>query len=518
MRPAIAAALALTLCAQVAPLSPPPARAQPGAVAFDATSPWGVTGSPVPVHVRAHSDVDRELTLSLACANATASARLSLPAGAKVSRTFVLPQLDWDSYGCAPTARWESDDGLSGEARGVLGRNEVDVLVVEPLPHHSHWRATPIAPDSLPDRWQAYPISATVVLDHAGAARMTPPQRAALVAWSRAGGRLAVAGAPLAADLRAQGAALHATDPDGAALVAAQLDAPRPDGDLRGRRIPGTDDLPIAGFIVVAALFAILAGPVNLWWVIKRKRRRHLFLLTTPLASLAACALLFGYNLLSEGLGTQRVVDQLTWLDADRAEAITLQAGSYFAGTSVDGFTLPADARVVAVARGSERFDAPGPHRHIRYEAGEQLLEGEWIPARVTTELAIVARTTDRRRLRLERPPGAAPSLVNGLDVTLLWLSWRDETGTAWRLHEPLAPGRRASLAADGDVPSSPPLTGVGAAMWRRGLAPGHFVADLGDAPFTPPLGPGGEDVEPLHAWLAGPLSASPPPSAEEPP
>ena len=508
------AALALTALALAA--AAPPARA---AVSVDVSTPWTVPGHPVPVQLIIRSTAPDSLTAVVSCGAVSATATFPVGAGPVERRTVLLPALDGRAYGCAPRVDYATAGGDEGNVSGPVGPNDLRFAVVQPRPSGVSDHAgllVDVTPEALPDRWQGFPATTTFIVGPAADDALTPTQRAALATWSRAGGRLVLLGDPdRLGRWRALGALATSAGLD-AGLVDELLDAPAPlDDPPWDHRVPGTERVPVGGFVLVALTFAVLVGPVNLWWVIKRRRQRGLFFLTTPLLSLAACAVLIGYNLLSEGLGTRRAALQLTWLDGDRHEAVTLSGVTLFAGTGVGAFRADPEALVrplrptddVYALRGG---DAPGARpRAIRWGEADQELTGEWVPTRRNEQLVFVAPGPERRRLTVAPAPDRRWSLTNGLDVPVRRLRWVSPDEQAWWLPEPLAPGATATLIAQGPAVAEPPwgrLGPHGRPLWERAARPLHFTAEL-EQPLSPIPGPEASDEAPIEAWLMGPLA-----------
>ncbi|PKN55879.1 MAG: hypothetical protein CVU56_19085 [Deltaproteobacteria bacterium HGW-Deltaproteobacteria-14] len=526
---------------------PPPAAAQPGGLTVEATTPWSLPGWPVPVQVLAYSVRDTVLDVEVSCDAVVARASIPVAAGARVRRTVLVPAQDPNSLGCAPRVKWRTDDGDEGITSGTLAHNELDVVLVGPHPAAfiaEEWRLAEVPATSLPDRWQGFPLEATFVIGADADAALTDAQRAALATWSRAGGRLLLLGL---GERRSRWDALGAvptrvTVSGYGEAVRDFVDEPRVDEPTPwNHRVPGTETVPVGGFLLVALAFAILAGPVNLWWVIKRRNQRGLFLLTTPLLSVVACGVLIGYNLLSEGLGVRRAAVQLTWLDGAHHSAVSFTGVTFFAGTGVGDFSVAPEVLVRPLTQldelpGEPFADAVHP-REVRWIDTAQELGGEWIPTRVNRQLTFVSPAPDRRRLTLTRT-ASGYEVVNGLDVGIRAVWWFDQAGRAWTgadiaaghsgalreapaappgdapVREGVAPPNRALAALPGGVPFG--RLGPGSArVWQRAAAPGHFAAEL-ERPLSPIPGPAASDEAPLEAWVVGPLTAGAPPPAPD--
>lgn len=510
----------LALLAALTTLAPP-AAAQPGGLTVEATTPWSLPGWPVPVQVLAHSVQDTVLDVEISCNAVVARASFPITAGTRVRRTVLVPAQDPNSLGCAPRVKWRTADGDEGVTSGTIAQNQLDVVLVGPHPDvyvDEEWRIANVAATSLPDRWQGFPLDAAFVIGAEADAALTDPQRAALATWSRAGGQLLLLGL---GDRAARWGALGAVSSSGSdyeASVRRFVAEPRVDEPTPwNHRVPGTETVPVGGFLLVALAFAILAGPVNLWWVIKKRNQRGLFLLTTPLLSVAACGILIGYNLMSEGLGVRRAAVQVTWLDGAHHTAVSFTGVTFFAGTGVGDFSVGPDVLVRPLSQfdaiPEDPFaDAAAHPREARWTDTAQELGGEWIPTRVNRQLTFVSPEADRRRLTVTRT-AAGYDVVNGLEVGISGVWWVDDAGETW-FGSGIAAGRSTALRlTPGALPTGVPFGRLGPGserVWQRAGQPGHFAAEL-EGPFSPIPGPSASDEAPLEAWVVGPLSAAAP-------
>jgi len=497
----------------------------------DASTPWSLAGWPVPVQIVAHSPRDVTLAVDVTCGTVAAQARFPVAANARVRRTVLVPTTDLNSYGCAPRVRWTTDAGDEGVASGTIAQNSLDVALVTPHAQawvDQEWRVADVTAQSLPDRWQGFPLDAAFVIGAEADAALTDAQRGALATWSRAGGTLLLLGLGDRVSRWEALGAVPTVDADGYQdpLQAWLEKGQEVTASAWRHRVPGTESVPVGGFIIVALLFAVLAGPVNLWWCIKKKNKRGLFLLTTPLLSLGASGILIGYNLVSEGLGVKRAAFQLTWLDGAQHTAMNITAVTFFSGTGIDEFEVGPEVFVrpiLSVESAPDIYDpveeAPSPRGTVWTDVAQRLT-GEWIPTRKNRMLTFFSPEAERRRLTLERS-GAGYRLVNGLDVTAHGVWWVGPDEQVWFCAD-LAPGGSCEMKqSPGGLPSGGiPYGRLGAAserLWHRAARPNHFAAELVDVTFSPVPGPDASDEAPLQGWVLGPLAPSAPVPADTP-
>lgn len=437
-------------------------------ITVEAVCPWEDHHGYSPVVVTVSSDRDATITLTARTMTAEGTANVTVPAGGIVRRTVLVPtngsrwiyfqQLDWRG------------GGLGGNA-GVTSRNqhnELALALIDPaeslrlkdlteslrrLPGAvSENQIQRFAPTLLPDRWQGYPAWLTVLLTPAGEAQLTGEQRAALTRWSQIGGGLAVTSAAQLKGWRDQGAAPILADPAGELrALAERIKDSREvvNWTPSSAPVPGTERVPVTAFVVVAIGFALLVGPVNLWWV-RRRNARHLFLVTTPVISLATCVALILVSVLSDGVSVRRNAVQTVLIDHAHQRAVSWTGLTCFAAFSQSSLTLDAEAKAVAADpdgyNDSGRRGRPdhGERLALDWRAG-QVLSGAVVPARINRQLVVIEPRPERRRL-LITPQAGGWTVTNGLDVDVVALTWRDEAGAIWSCG-PIGNGQAQPLA-----------------------------------------------------------------------
>lgn len=377
--------------------------------------------------------------------------------------------------------------------------------------------------------WLALTRSDAIVLREAELAAAPPQVRLAIDRFVRAGGTLVTfeAAAPpdgcTALDIRPDtlyrcgdgfGTRLVTTaaepapftTPEVDAWVAAMRDSLKPHtatptpwggGPFRSgaAAIPGfrvVDELtvPIRGLFVAMTLFAIVAGPVNLV-VLSRKKRRIWILWTLPLLSIATCVVVIVYATVSEGWMRVVRTEAVTLLDADTREATTIGWTGYYATVAPDdGLLFGTETELVPFggARNNELV--------VDWTRGQQLKQG-WLTSRVSTAFRI--RKSEARRERIEfRETGGRIEALNGLGapIATLWVATPEgELLTAGPIAAgataQLRPGPPVALARPGE-----PERSLWAGDWAQAvksataapgahLAPGRWLASVDGAPFV---------------------------------
>lgn len=506
-------------------------------VRVDATCPWedkdGYT--PIIVHIEALI-APVEVALEARLGSARASDRVRVELGRPVTRTLLLPSNP--GYG-SPQLRWSSPAG--GDSISVatgLGYRAVGLAVLDPreqapvpallklveaqAPDGGHARGgyrsgsgdrvRRIPVDHLPDRWQGLPAWLSLLTTPAGEAQLDAGQREAIAAWTRSGGRLFTTDRAAQAEWQRLGAVATVLDPaadEQPALIERLRQVAGEDGQPAEHPVPGTDQVPTAWFLTLAIVFAIVAGPLNIWWVMRRRRQPWLLLLTTPLISAGTCVLLIAVALISDGIGRKRSAAQVALIDLTAQRAAVFSASTWFCGISPGAFTLDPEDRLVPMDENDWRSYRNNRNElGLDWSGGQHALAG-WIPARVNRQLAFTQQRPERRRLALSRS-GGEWRIGNGFDVAISEVHWRDTTGMAWIARD-LAPGMEAVMTL---APAGPPdldrttqRLGLDARLALAGATsqPGWWIARL-DAPLHPLPGPSAEDAEPPQAWAVGRL------------
>jgi len=506
-------------------------------VRVDASRPWEDKDGYTPVVVRIEALIEPvEVRLEARLGSARATDRLRVEPGRPATRTMLLPSnVGWGQ----PELTWSTPGGSQGisvpvaiDYRGVAllvldPKEQVPVpdllkLVEAQVQDHSRGarggsrgshgdRVRRIATDALPDRWQGWPAWLTLLTTAEGEALLDQRQREAISVWTRLGGRLLTTDAAAAERWRRAGVTATLIDPaaEQQKLLIARLNlVTNEDGRPAEHPVPGTAEVPTAWFMTLAIAFAVIAGPVNVWWVMRRRRQPWLLLVSTPVISAGTCVLLIVVALLSDGIGRRRSAVQISLLDQPAQRAAVFSGCTWFCGIAPGAFALDAEERLVPMDeidwRGGGRNERP--ELALDWTAGQRAMAG-WIPARINRQLASTRFVPERRRVTLTRS-GNGWRVGNGLDVAISELHWRDAAGMPWLAHA-LAPGEETVMQRGTAGPpelaeaTSRLTLDARLALDDATTAPGWWIARL-ERPLHPLPGPEAEDSEPIQAWAVG--------------
>lgn len=415
-----------------------------------------------------------------------------------------------------------------------------------------HTKITTVAFDELPAVWEAYTSLKGVILDVD-----TELPRAevldALCAWTRLGGCLVLYGERAEEIARAQpalaawfeprfqvtspdgtdghavyrfahgrlvlarGRALHALQPGvvpasvpallaiahGITLPLAYWGSPHHDARfLNAPRVPGLD-LPYRALTLILVLFAIVIGPVNLWFV-RRTKRPVLLLVTVPAIALVFSLSIFAYGALAQGLDTRATSLSVTWLDQRAHVASTNEFRTVFAGMPVRGGWRPGPG-AACFAHSDRSQGVPSARLVLDFREGLDY-GGDFLPVRREARAAFVVDRAARARLVVTRGADGL-AVENGLGEELLALVVRTSDGAYHVADAALATGARRALRT-----VTPEEADAAAARAREApteltnvasFAPGTYFARLARSPFTDACGVE-YDVETGTALLFG--------------
>jgi hypothetical protein len=514
------------------------AAAWAGEVAVSAIVPWEDKDGCTPVLVRAESLTGTvELHVRATVDTASTVEVLRVEPGRARLFTLLLPshsgwggiKLSWSAagssgdIGCSTTIDYRSADVVALDPTESVPVPALSKLINERIPEAADLRggyrrsAGPerirrLAADALPERWQGWPAWLTLITTPQGDAQLSPAQREAIATWTRAGGALFTTTSAQHEAWRRAGARVGLYDPaaaDPQALLTRLRTAAGEEGRPAASPVPGTETLPTAWFLTLAIAFAVLAGPVNLWWV-RRRGRPHLLLITTPVLSAGTCILLIVVTLASDGIGRQRTATQVVVLDAAAQRCVGFSAVTFFCGIAPGRFPLDPEDRLVPMDESDFRGGYGKDRPQLGFERDDGMWADDgWIPARVNRQLAWTQARPERRRLTIRRE-GAGWRIGNGLGVAVVALTWVDPAGSifhAGRIEAGADGIAQPAAAVMADSEPTPALRRLGTdarlALSGLGHEPGTFTCRIA-APLLAIPGPQSEDAEAPEAWVAG--------------
>lgn len=208
--------------------------------------------------------------------------------------------------------------------------------------------------------------------------------------------------------------------------------------------IPGVTSVPIYAFLVLMTLFTIVIGPLN-YFLLRRRKRTYLLLLTIPAIAFVTSLTLFVYSTLAYGFSVASRSRSLTVLDQRTNSAVSLARISLFAGIAPsEGLSFSPNTAVfpmwAPLQFGQSRFESG------RIEWGEQqkLVDG-WLRSRTRTQFATIQHRTERGRLEIANTSPSQMTISNGTEWDIAAIFWVDDAGNAY-VGGPLGAGNTGEL------------------------------------------------------------------------
>ncbi len=184
--------------------------------------------------------------------------------------------------------------------------------------------------------------------------------------------------------------------------------------------------IPVRGLFIMMLVFVVLIGPINLFWL-ARRRKKIWMLWTVPAIAMVTCLAITGFALFSEGFSATSRTEALTILDESSHRASTIGwMGFYTPMTPSEGLRLSYDTEVSPVVTWNYYSQGRG-ERTIDF-SNDQLLDTGWVTARVPAYFKFRKSETRRERLTIRRSDNDSLIVVNGLgaDIRELWFAGRN--------------------------------------------------------------------------------------------
>lgn len=219
--------------------------------------------------------------------------------------------------------------------------------------------------------------------------------------------------------------------------------------------IPDVGTAPVIEFQLLITLFVVVIGPVN-YWLLKRKQRLTLLLVTVPVAATVTTLLLLVYGTAVDGFGIRVRARSFTLLDQLEGEAVCWSRLSYYAGLAPgEGLHLATDTAVYPIhadwgygSYGNQRIARKW--RELIWNGTQHLSRG-WLDSRTPTQYQTIAARQTTNRLQISQEDSGL-KVINKLGVDVLGLVVQDHQGNLF-LSQELPAGDSSNLTpTDRDV------------------------------------------------------------------
>jgi hypothetical protein len=273
--------------------------------------------------------------------------------------------------------------------------------------------------------------------------------------------------------------------------------------------LPGLE-LPYRALMLVLFLFAIVIGPLNLWFV-KRSKKPVLLLFTVPAIAIVFSLALFAYGALAQGLDVRARAVTLTLLDQRTHHSTALETREIFAGLSPGKGLRPGPGAWMYWNPSSGSWD---DRKRYTIDFGDGVeFSGDYLPARTPTRQTSITDRAARQRVELLRE-GDGWTARFGLGAGVNLFVFRAPDGRLWQapratpdggsveLEPAVEAGDVGHVGAGMDAIEHPDVHDVFAALVRdqaQGLPLGTYAAVLESSPFTDSMGVEARDVDSAH-------------------
>jgi hypothetical protein len=187
---------------------------------------------------------------------------------------------------------------------------------------------------------------------------------------------------------------------------------------------PGIGGVPVYGFMVLITAFAVLIGPVN-YFYLRRKRLLWLLLVTVPATALVTSVLLVGYSVAAHGFSIRSRIRSLTVLDQKRHRAVTVARLALFAGVApARGMQFSPETAVYPVFPPTTE---PGAFA-VDWTEYQSLTSG-WLLSRTRTQFLTIRHAEQRDRVDVKPGHDGGLAIVNGLPWELEAVLVADASG-----------------------------------------------------------------------------------------
>jgi hypothetical protein len=219
--------------------------------------------------------------------------------------------------------------------------------------------------------------------------------------------------------------------------------------DFWNWHIPGVGAAPVFGFLALATLFAVVIGPVN-YLLLGRIGRLYLLLITVPVGAALVTLFLFGYAILSDGLGVRARVRSFSLLDQQNQRTWSWSRQTYYASlVPSKGLVYPDDTAVFPLVHHPEQYARPGSNRYrVHWEGNQQRLAAGFLRSRTLTQFLGIRAAPSKLRLEVaESVIGQSPPKVaNQLQTRVRRLVLRGRSGDYFWAEDGLEIGEATSL------------------------------------------------------------------------
>ena len=204
--------------------------------------------------------------------------------------------------------------------------------------------------------------------------------------------------------------------------------------------IPGIQSIPPIAFLIFISVFTFIIGPLNYFFLAKR-RHLNLLVVTIPVLALATSVLLFGYSAVAHGFGIKSRLRSVTILDQGNQTAVSITRMALYAGSAPsEGLRFSTSTAVIPIYPSGSTFE----YGSVDWTK-EQALETGWLRSRTRTQFLTTSVRPERGRLTINSTANSG-EIKNGLEWDVEGLLVVDAKGELF-YGENIAAGSAGTLA-----------------------------------------------------------------------
>ena len=191
--------------------------------------------------------------------------------------------------------------------------------------------------------------------------------------------------------------------------------------------IAGIRSVPIVAFLIFISLFTFVIGPLN-YFFLARKKRLNFLVITIPVIAMVTTLFLAGYSAVSHGFSVKSRVRSLTFIDQGHQKAVSTARLALYAGmTPSNGLSFSPSTAVIPIRASGEEF------KFARTDwTDTQWLRSGWLRSRTRTQFLTTNVRPERGRLTVELPTESGLPVTNGLEWEIDSLIVSDQDGKGW--------------------------------------------------------------------------------------
>ncbi|MBF0409284.1 MAG: hypothetical protein HQM10_18230 [Candidatus Riflebacteria bacterium] len=258
--------------------------------------------------------------------------------------------------------------------------------------------------------------------------------------------------------------------------------------------ITGIESIPVRALFAIIFIYAILIGPLNIYFFTKLNKR-ILILASVPVLSLAACLTILLYSAFLEGWLAKGRASVFTLLDEERKQAVSFGWLALYNPLTTDRAIFSAETELNPHLIPDKYSFLGGPCR-VDWTR-EQVFGGNWLIARLPSHFKVRKVETRRERIIVKRIDESGATIINGLGAKIVKFYLMDGKGRIFEASD-VETGKDAQLLKVNNIfekRSSDALNSILAADWltiktkvsakpHLYLSENSYIAFLTDAPF----------------------------------